>query len=351
MSDSLHEPYIQRCFDLAQMGGSKVRPNPKVGAVLVHKDKILAEGFHAFAGGPHAEVNCLNNVRSEDQHLIRQSTLYVSLEPCNFHGKTPACTELILKNGIPRVVVSAKDPNPAVNGRGIEMLTKHGVEVFSGVLDQAGMELISYFAVNQKAQRPYIILKVVKSADHFIGQQGKRIWLSNHFSRVLSHKWRSEVDGIMVGTNTVFNDNPSLDNRLYKGGSPSRIILDRENRIPHAYNVRNERQRTYIVNSLKNEMGGSNHEYLKADFGDPDFLPDLMHRLYQKGLYIILVEGGASLIRSFLRKGLWDEARVITVGKVLGEGISSPNITGRLVAEEDIAGDKLQVIRPLAPDF
>ncbi|NNF34519.1 MAG: bifunctional diaminohydroxyphosphoribosylaminopyrimidine deaminase/5-amino-6-(5-phosphoribosylamino)uracil reductase RibD, partial [Saprospiraceae bacterium] len=195
--------YMRRCFNLAHKAGKAVKSNPKVGAVLVYKNRIIGEGYHKMSGGPHAEVNCLNSVNPHDRSLIPISTLYVSLEPCCHHGKTPPCTELILKHDIKEVRISVPDPSEEVGGKGIQILKAHGVNVTTGLLPDIGHELIRPFAVRQKNKRPFIIIKIVKSSDHYIGVPGKKIWLTAPYTDVLTHKWRSEVDGILIGTNTA----------------------------------------------------------------------------------------------------------------------------------------------------
>lgn len=341
------EVFIQRCFDLALRGGKKVRPNPMVGAVLVYKDRIIGEGYHAFFGGPHAEVNCLKSVKDADRKLISFSTLYVSLEPCNYFGKTPACTNLILENKIPEVVIATTDPNPEVDGKGLQLLTDNGVKVQTNILKEQGDDLIKYFKVNHLQKRPYIILKIVKSKDNFIGKTGKKIWISNEHSSLLSHKWRTEVDGIMVGTNTIMNDDPKLNNRLYPGTAPSRIILDRTNKIPADFNVKDNSNPTYFINNSIQDLSNPNEMYYKIDFDQKDFLKTLMEGMFEKGIFVLLVEGGSKLIQSFLSNNLWDEARVISSSKLLESGIRAPNITGILKKKVNLGTDQLQIILPL----
>lgn len=322
---------MRRCLDLASLGGKKVRPNPHVGAVLVHENRIIGEGWHQEYGGPHAEVNCLNSVLKKDRKLIQSSTLYVSLEPCSFQGKTPACTNLIIDHKIPRVVLSAKDPNPKVDGQGINILQKKGIEVITGVLNKKGKEIIRDFKVNFLKKRPYIILKLVKSRHNYMGKIGEKIWLSNQWSTLLSHRWRAEIDGIMVGTETVLNDNPSLDTRLYPGESPIRILLDRKQRIPGEAKVFHGSSTSLIISAKEGIPSSKKIEYELIDFETKDFLLKLVRRLYDRGIYTLMVEGGAKLLQSFLHEGLWDEARVISTDHPLDSGVKAPNITGKLI--------------------
>lgn len=342
--------YMQRCFDLATKGGKAVRPNPMVGAVLVHSNRIIGEGWHQQFGGPHAEVNCINSVADRDRKYVDQASLYVSLEPCSFTGKTPACTNLILQHKIPRVVISALDPNPLVNGQGVRILRERGIEVITGVSGQKGNELIRTFHINQLQKRPYIILKIVKSKHNYIGKKGERIWLSNPYSALLSHRWRSEVDGILVGTETVINDDPELTNRLYPGNSPVRILADRNNRLNPRFRVLDGNQQTILFRKENLDQLIANTEQIVYDFSSPDALDTLLHMLFEKGIFVLLVEGGAKLISSFLKSGKWDEARIIKTPHPLSEGIKAPNLIGKTNSILNMAEDQYhQLFNPNLP--
>jgi diaminohydroxyphosphoribosylaminopyrimidine deaminase / 5-amino-6-(5-phosphoribosylamino)uracil reductase len=341
--EELDKVYIRRCIDLAKRGGKSVRPNPQVGAVLVHRSIIIGEGYHQKFGDAHAEVNCLLNVADQNRHLIPQSTLYVSLEPCNIIGKTPACSDLILKEQIPEVVVGALDPNPLVNGSSLKHLVSRGVSVRYGICKTESEALIRPFCVNQIQKRPYVILKMVKSGDNFIGKHGEKIWLSNTFSNILSHKWRAEVDAIMAGTTTVLNDDPSLTTRLYPGENPIRIILDETGKIPPEYKIYSKEAKTWVIT----EQNLQNHgtvSFIQQDFGKENFIASSLEKLFSKGVYVLLVEGGAKLIQSFISSGIWDEARIITCPQHLGAGIAAPNIKGQLIQKQLLLQDELQII-------
>lgn len=343
-SKKVHEPFMRRCFYLAQQAGKEVRPNPRVGSVLVYNNKIIGEGFHHEAGKEHAEVNCIQSVKPEDLPLIPESTLYVSLEPCSIIGKTPACTDLIISHQIKKVVISTLDPNPLVYGNGVQALKDQGIEVVSEILEKEGKDLISPFMINQLQKRPYVILKLVKSKDHKIGQKGKKIWLSNQASTELSHKWRNEIDAILVGTNTVINDNPSLDNRYFGINQPIRISLDRENRISEQMNIKNGKQPTLIFTQNHSQAGHKNLEYINIDFESKSIIGDILNILFDHNIYVLMVEGGAKMIRSFLDSGLWDEARVISCPQDLYEGINAPNIRGKLWKKVRLDEDEVQYI-------
>jgi diaminohydroxyphosphoribosylaminopyrimidine deaminase/5-amino-6-(5-phosphoribosylamino)uracil reductase len=228
-----HTRYMQRCFDLAYLGAGKVSPNPMVGAVLVHQNQIIGEGFHTGYGQPHAEVEAVRSVREEDKPLLSESTLYVSLEPCCFRGKTPACTSLILEKNIPKVVISVKDFTPEVAGKGVAILKEAGVEVITGILEEEGKKVAAIRNHIVQQHRPFVLLKYARSADGYLSKKGQSTWLTNPLSKRWVHQWRKETDAIMVGTETAMMDNPCLTTRYFQGASPIRVVLDRQGRLPH----------------------------------------------------------------------------------------------------------------------
>ena len=236
-----------RCFEIALLGIGHTSPNPMVGACLVYENRIIGEGYHEKHGGPHAEVNAINSVLEEDRHLIPQSTLYVSLEPCCVYGRTPPCTNLILANKIPKVVVSTLDLSPEVAGNGIKILREHGVDVTTGILEDMGKVIAASRHAIVTLDRPYIILKYAQSANGKIGHPDKQVWFTNSISKILVHKWRSESDGILVGANTVAIDNPALTTREYFGKSPIRVILDKKGNLPSESEVFNDAASTIHV--------------------------------------------------------------------------------------------------------
>ncbi|MBS1615326.1 MAG: bifunctional diaminohydroxyphosphoribosylaminopyrimidine deaminase/5-amino-6-(5-phosphoribosylamino)uracil reductase RibD [Bacteroidetes bacterium] len=314
---------MQRALLLAQRGGGWVSPNPKVGAVLVHEGRIIGEGWHQAYGGVHAEVACLQNVLDADRPLIRESTLYVSLEPCAHQGKQPPCAHRIIEEGIPRVVLALEDPFPQVQGRGIALLQAAGVEVTTGVCHQEARWLCRNFLSAQEMQRPYIILKWAESQDGFIAPaDGSRRQLSNHFSQTLVHRWRSEESAIMVGFRTALADNPRLNVRLWEGPQPLRIVLDKKLRIPKDFHLLNDEQPTWIVHEGRDYEAG-NIRFLSLPFNG-HLLPALLQKLLQAGKNSLLVEGGAALLKSFIAAGFWDEARVFQTKHVFGEGLQRP---------------------------
>ncbi|HEY2720248.1 MAG TPA: bifunctional diaminohydroxyphosphoribosylaminopyrimidine deaminase/5-amino-6-(5-phosphoribosylamino)uracil reductase RibD, partial [Chitinophagaceae bacterium] len=229
----IHDIYMHRCLDLARLGAGHVAPNPMVGAVLVHDERIIGEGYHQQYGGPHAEPNCIASVKKEEQHLISESILYVSLEPCAHYGKTPPCADLIIKNKIPRVVIGCFDPFEEVNGKGIEKLKGAGIDVLVGILEHECKKLNKRFFLYYQQHRPYIILKWAQSSNQKIGAgAGNRTYISNEFTNRLVHKWRSEEAAILVGTNTALQDDPELTTRSWIGNNPRRLVMDMDLKLP-----------------------------------------------------------------------------------------------------------------------
>ncbi|GHS90128.1 riboflavin biosynthesis protein RibD [Bacteroidia bacterium] len=307
-----HEHYMQRCLQLAKNGISQVAPNPMVGSVIVCDERIIGEGFHKRYGGHHAEVEAINSVK--DTSLLKKSTLYVNLEPCSHFGKTPPCADLIIATQIPKVVIGTRDPNPKVAGRGIRKLQEAGIEVVEGILEPEGQFFNRRFLTFITQQRPYIILKWAQSTDGYIGKQGKNIRISDEFSRILLHKWRSEEAAVMVGTTTAIIDNPQLNVRHYYGRQPLRVTVDTHGRLPKDLNLLDTSQQ-------------DTHIYTTHD------LHAIVSNLYERGIQSLIVEGGAQLLNSFLAENLWDEARIIKSAMILGDGIKAPSI-------EDIDGEK-----------
>ncbi|NJL74382.1 MAG: bifunctional diaminohydroxyphosphoribosylaminopyrimidine deaminase/5-amino-6-(5-phosphoribosylamino)uracil reductase RibD [Saprospiraceae bacterium] len=341
---TFHEQFIKRCFNLAQQGAGSVSPNPMVGAVLVHQNTIIGEGFHRQYGNAHAEVNAIQNVPFHLRHLIPAATLYVSLEPCCFFGKTPACTNLILEQRIPKVVVSCLDATPNVNGKGIEILRAHGVEVITGVLEVEGRQLVKPRAVFATQERPYVVIKLAKSQDGFIGKSEEQIWLTNAYVKRLVHKWRSETDAILIGTNTAKIDNPQLTNRYYFGKNPQRIVLDEHNSLPNHLAIKDQLIPTIVVTaaSTVDEVPHEHLSYLQLPFNQT-LLPNLLKSLHNRKVGILLVEGGAKLVQSFFDAGLWDEARIFETSHQLGDGIAAPNVPASVFETKYIGQDKLTV--------
>lgn len=339
----VEEKYMARCIELARGGEGYTAPNPMVGAVIVHKGKIIGEGFHRKCGEAHAEVNAIVSVR--DEALLRDSTIYVSLEPCSHYGKTPPCAELIIKKGIPRVVVGTLDPFPEVSGRGIRMLREAGIEVVTGVLEEEARALNSAFMTFQIRKRPYIYLKWAQSADGFMDAcradaSEPPVLLSSAETLRRVHRLRSEVAAIMVGTRTALLDNPSLTVRHWTGHSPVRVVLDRTLKLPAGSHLLDGSVRTVVFTAVEAESR-PNVEYVRVDFGQ-EVLPQVLQYLYVQKLNSLMVEGGAELLGSFLDAGLWDEAWVETAPVALGTGVKAPVVSGVLVGSEQRHGHLLE---------
>ncbi len=331
-----------RCLQLAELGAGYTAPNPMVGAILVHEGRIIGEGYHQHHGGPHAEVNCLTSVKNEDRSLIPNSTLFVSLEPCVHHGKTPPCTDLILREKIKKVVIGCRDPFFEVNGKGIEKLLVHGVHVEFPFLEELSKEKNRRFFTFHQKRRPWIILKWAQSVNHKIADKSEiRTSISNDFSNRLVHKWRSEEAGILVGTNTALHDNPELTTRLWPGKNPVRIVIDKKLRLPDFLKIFDGGSQTIVLNE-STDLSAGKILFKKMDFGKQG-IPAVLSALHDLTILSVLVEGGARLLQSFIEAGIWDEIRVITNHAfTIPEGISAPYFKdARLVKSERFESDTI----------
>ena len=332
-----------RCLELAKNGLGSTYPNPMVGSVIVHNNEIIGEGWHRKAGLPHAEVNAVKSVKNEA--LLPDSTIYVSLEPCSHYGKTPPCSDLIIAKKIKKVVIGTVDPFAAVAGRGIKKLLDAGCEVMVGVLEKECQDFNSRFFTFHQKKRPYIILKWAQTADGFIApkqrDEAKPVWISNTFSRQLTHKWRTEEQAILIGTATAIADNPSLTARDWQGSSPTRIVIDRTLRIPPSSAVFNDKAKT-IVFSEKRPDSEYKNEVITLDFSKN--LPrQICDQLYKQELQSLIVEGGTKTLQSFIDASLWDEARVFTGNNYFNDGVKAPVLSGSFPKEQEIATDKLKI--------
>jgi len=337
------EHYIKQCLDLAQRAKGHTAPNPMVGAVLVHNDRIIGEGWHHYYGADHAEVNCLKSVAETDKRFIPESTMYVNLEPCAHYGITPPCANRLVEEQVKQVVIANKDPFEKVNGRGVDILKAGGVNVETGVLEKEGLWVNRRFFCFHKQKRPYIILKWAQTKDGFIAPTDRsRFQISNTESQKMLHKWRTEEAAIMVGNTTALNDNPQLTSRLYEGRQPLRIVLDKRIKLPATYHVYDNTAPTWIVNEQKEILYGNVHS-VKLPFDDT-LIPTLLYRLYEAKILSVIVEGGATLLNTFIHLGLWDEARVFTGDVFMEEGIHAPVLKNAMHAfTTDVATDKLEV--------
>ncbi len=336
------EKYMRRCFQLAEMGQGYTAPNPMVGAVIVHKGRIIGEGYHRQCGGPHAEVNAVNSVKEQDLPLLKESTIYVSLEPCSHWGKTPPCAKLLIDKKIPHVVVACGDPFPEVAGRGLQMLREAGATVETGVLEAEGWELNRRFFTFHTQKRPYIILKWAQTSNGYMGtSDGKPINISTPESLVLVHQMRAQESGILVGTNTAVNDNPSLTVRDYYGKQPLRIAIDRHLRIPATHHLLDGSVPTLIFCEELPTDTKENVNYVKAPFGaDGIDLQFLLNELYNQKVQSLIVEGGSMLLQSFIGQGLYDEMRVETNATLsIDNGIKAPKACGKNVEQFNVVNN------------
>ena len=347
-----HEYYMQRCLQLAGLASGFTAPNPLVGAVLVYQDRIIGEGFHQHYGEAHAEVNCLKSVQPGERLLIPHSTLYVSLEPCCHFGKTPPCTDLILREQISEVVIGCRDPFTLVDGKGIEKLQAGAVRVIYPILENQALEKNRRFITFHKKKRPYIILKWAESANHKIAHaEGGHTRISNQWSNRLVHKWRTEEAGILVGTNTALTDNPQLSARLWPGKNPVRIILDRELRLPETLKIFDGTIPSLILNSKRDASSG-NVVYKKMQ-KEKKIPESILTTLYDAQILSVLVEGGRKLLQSFIDAGTWDEMRIITNEEMtLTSGLSSPEFNdAKFVKSESFGSDTIRYYKnPLTID-
>ena len=345
------EHYIKLCLDLAQRAKGHTAPNPMVGAVLVHNERVIGEGWHHYYGADHAEVNCLKNVAATDKYLIPESTMFVNLEPCAHYGITPPCANRLVQEKVKRVVIANNDPFEQVNGRGIDILNDGGISVGTGVLEKEGLWVNRRFFCFHKQKRPYIILKWAQTKKGYIAPADRsRLQITNTESQKLVHKWRTEEAAIMVGTTTALMDNPQLTSRLYEGRQPLRIVLDRSLKLPATYHLLDGAAPTWIINEQKEILHGNVHS-VKLLFDDR-LLPSLLHKLYEAKILSVIVEGGATLLNSFISAGLWDEARIFTGDIFLGDGIQAPVLIGETAGfTSGIGSDQLQVFVNKMSDY
>ena len=320
-----HEKYIKRCIEIAKNGLGTTRPNPMVGSIIVHKNKIIGEGFTSAYGGHHAEINAINAVI--DKSLLQFATLYVTLEPCNHHGKTPPCSDAIINHKIPDIVIGTIDTHSKVSGEGIKKLKKSGCDVTVGVLEDECKEHHKRFFTFHNKKRPYIILKWAQTTDGFIAPKTKDkqepIWITNELSRQLVHKWRTEEHAILIGTNTVIQDNPSLTVRDWAGHNPIRIVINKNENLSKGFNVFNKEAETLLIKETSPEV--------------------ICEKLHEANINSVIIEGGAKTLQTFIDENLWDESRVFTGISLFKEGVKAPSFSGNLISEEKIQTDILKI--------
>ena len=333
---------MNRCLELASKGLENVSPNPMVGSVIVHENKIIGEGYHKEYGKEHAEVNAIASVKNKS--LLKYSTLYVNLEPCAHFGKTPPCSDLIIEHKIPKVVIGCVDTFSDVNGKGILKMEKAGIEINIGVLEKESQELNKRFFTFHEKKRPYIILKWAESKDGFIAPKDQiaPFWMTSSNSKKLVHQFRAEEDAILVGRVTAEKDNPSLTVREIKGQNPTRIIIDKDLKLSKKLILFNNEAKTIIFNTQITKKINSNY-YIKIDYSN--MINNILHQLYKQNIQSLIVEGGTKTLQSFIDENLWDEARIFTANKTLIEGVKAPIIEGEIIYETTIDKDQLEIVK------
>lgn len=341
---TIHEQYMRRCIELAQLGAGEVSTNPMVGAVVVCNGKIIGEGYHKKFGGPHAEVNAINSVKNPE--LLSKSEIYVSLEPCAHFGKTPPCADLIICKHIPKVYVGTLDPFSKVDGKGIQKLKAAGIEVVTGILEKECQELNKRFFTSVNLKRPYVILKWAQSADGFIDKDFKSTKISNSLTNILNHKWRSEEDAILVGRKTASVDNPSLTNRLWTGKNPVRVVLDKSLKLSKNLNLFDDSVTTIVFTEHDVTESCSKTVYRKIDFSN-NLAQNILTALNDMKIQSLIVEGGALTHQLFLESNLWDEIRIFQSDDILENGTKAVLPKGKLVTKENVENNKLLIYRNL----
>ena len=341
---TVHEQYMRRCIELAQLGAGEVSTNPMVGAVVVCNGKIIGEGYHKKFGGPHAEVNAINSVKNPE--LLSKSEIYVSLEPCAHFGKTPPCADLIISKHIPKVYVGTLDPFSKVDGKGIQKLKAAGIEVVTGILEKECQELNKRFFTSVNLKRPYVILKWAQSADGFIDKDFKSTKISNSLTNILNHKWRSEEDAILVGRKTASVDNPSLTNRLWTGKNPVRVVLDKSLKLSKNLNLFDDSVTTIVFTEHDVTESCSKTVYRKIDFSN-NLAQNILTALNDMKIQSLIVEGGALTHQLFLESNLWDEIRIFQSDDILENGTKAVLPKGNLVTKKNVENNKLLIYRNL----
>lgn len=334
------ELMMKRCIELASRGVGLTYPNPVVGCVIVGNGQIISEGWHQKAGEAHAEVNAVNKIY--DKEILKDCEIYVSLEPCSHFGKTPPCSDMIVRYGFKRVIVGILDPNSKVNGQGIKRMRDAGIEAKVGVLENECAELNKRFFCFHQNKRPYIVLKWAQTADGFMAAENYvQKWITNPYSKQLVHLWRSREQSVLVGYNTAKIDNPQLNLRLWSGNQPVRAVIDRDLSLDSKLHLFDGSQKT-IIFSEKDDS--SRPDIIQLNF-DENFEESILEELYKSGLQSVIIEGGRKILDRFINKGLWDEARVFSSFESWGSGIEAPRIDGKLTEQKMIGSDRLKIFR------
>jgi diaminohydroxyphosphoribosylaminopyrimidine deaminase/5-amino-6-(5-phosphoribosylamino)uracil reductase len=333
---------MQRALELAQQGQLHVAPNPMVGCVIVHKNTIIGEGYHTAYGNPHAEVNAINNVKNKE--LLSESALYVTLEPCTHHGKTPPCADLLMSYNIPKIYIAALDSNPKVSGKGMQKLKDAGAYVAVGILEDEAIELNKRFFCFHQKKRPYIILKWAQTLDGYMDknppncQNRENYWITNAALRFKVHQWRAEESAVFVGANTILHDNPQLNVRYYSGKNPVRMTLINKE-IEQSFHFFDDTQSTVVFNFEREEKTRNTHFCKLNKEKNPE--ETILQHLYEMDIQSVLIEGGRHTLQRFLDFNLWDEARVLVGNQCFGSGLSAPVIPCEPVKIDNMNIDKI----------
>ncbi|MBW7870891.1 MAG: bifunctional diaminohydroxyphosphoribosylaminopyrimidine deaminase/5-amino-6-(5-phosphoribosylamino)uracil reductase RibD [Flavobacteriia bacterium] len=334
------ELMMKRCIELAENGLGMTYPNPVVGCVIVRNGRIISEGWHQKAGEAHAEVNAVNKIK--DKEILKECEIYVSLEPCSHFGKTPPCSDMIVRYGFKRVIVGISDPNSKVNGQGIERMRDAGIEVKVGVLENECAELNKRFFCFHQNKRPYIILKWAQTADGFMAAENHvQKWITNQYSKQLVHLWRSQEQSVLVGYNTAKIDNPQLNLRLWSGNQPVRAVIDRDLSLDSKLHLFDGSQQTIIFSDKEDS---SRPDVIQLKF-DENLEESILEELYKSGLQSVIIEGGRKTLDRFISNGLWDEARIFSSSENWVSGIKAPLINGKLTEQKAIGCDSLKIFR------
>lgn len=336
-----NEIFMERCLFLAQLGAGRVAPNPMVGAVLVYKNRIIGEGWHQVFGGAHAEVNCFDSVLEEDKPLIRESTLYVSLEPCSHYGKTPPCSLRIIREGVKNVVIGMGDPFNKVNGLGIKQLKEAGIDVVVGVLAEKCASLNKRFLHFHTAKLPFVHLKWAETSDGFMaGLEAKpRLIITNPITARWVHKWRWEEGFVLIGAGTALADNPTLDTRFWSSSGIKKIVIDPKLRVPQSGLLFGKNSEVWMVNGIK-EAREEFVRFIQIDFSSPNVIKDLLNKLFTLDVQSILIEGGAATLQGFVQSGYWNEAHVLTNPKLAQKvGLKAPELPEKFLVQQGMIGN------------
>ncbi|MGB6092531.1 MAG: bifunctional diaminohydroxyphosphoribosylaminopyrimidine deaminase/5-amino-6-(5-phosphoribosylamino)uracil reductase RibD [Moheibacter sp.] len=331
---------MKRCIELASNGLGMTYPNPVVGCVIVRNGQIISDGWHQKAGEAHAEVNAVNKIR--DKEILKDCEIYVSLEPCSHFGKTPPCSDIIVRYGFKKVIVGISDPNSKVNGQGIKRIRDAGIEVKVGVLENECAELNKRFFCYHQNKRPYIVLKWAQTADGFMAAENPiQKWITNPYSKQLVHLWRSQEQSVLVGYKTAKVDNPQLNLRLWSGNQPVRVVIDRDLSLDQKLHLFDGSQKTIIFSEKENS---SRPDVVQLKF-DENLEESILNELYKSGLQSVIIEGGRKTLEGFINNDLWDEARVFSTAESWASGIKAPWVDGKLIGQKLIGSDRLKIFR------